>query len=202
MKKLITLLLIITSINLKAQDNLVNTYTNFKDCGIGGSVNLHDDSMKNRYNISKSYIDLTFKTLKTSKITQPIPNNGFVSVSGYVILVKDGGPETCNCQNKDDKTTWDTHIELVEDSTKTDNKDAVICEINGRVREIMRLNGIDWTTKTLNKQMVGHYVTIGGQLFFDDHHKQNSVVDNPSGTTLWRATTLEIHPVTYIKILR
>jgi hypothetical protein len=120
-------------------------------------------------------------------------NTEAVTVSGYVILVKSGGKETCNCHSA---TDLDIHIELTQDSTHTENKDAIVCEISPRLQAILGVNLHDI------KQMVGHYVSISGYLFSDIEHKQNSVVDNPNGTNLWRVSCEEVHPVTDIKIVR
>ena len=176
-------------------------YDVFDDCALGGSPVSHDDSLKNRYNISKKYTSVTFQDIFILKKTDKMPAAN-VKFRGYCLLVKDGGSETCNCKSKD-KKDMDTHIEIVEDSSVDQvNTNSVICEVNSRIRDIMSKKGIDWSTKTLKKQMVGHMVEIGGYGFFDSkHHWQNSVIDNPDGSTLWRHTTFEVHPVTYIKIL-
>lgn len=171
----------------------------FKDCPIGGSVRSYDDSMKNRYAMLTQYVDYSFDDIADLKLNAPMPVGG-VCIKGYCLLVKDGGPETCNCKTKN-KDQWDVHIEITKDSRHTSNKDAIVCEINGRIKAYIASRGGDWSVKTLKKTMVGRMVEIGGYGFYDDHHKQNSVVDNPNGTTLWRSTTFEIHPVTYIKIL-
>ena len=170
-----------------------------QDCPVGGSPVSHDDSMKNRSIIGKSYKTITFPQLMEYGKDDALPDD-FYQVTGYCILVMPGGPETCNCKTAD-KAKWDTHIEITMDKDHTKATDAVIVEINYRVRDLMKAQGIDWGTSTLKKAMIGHMVTIGGQLFHDDHHWQNSEVDNPHGTDIWRATDVEMHPVTFIKIL-
>ncbi len=172
----------------------------FKGCPLGGKPVSHDDSMKNRYDIPTHYKAMDFDELAALKYTDELPK-GAISFTGYCILIKSGGSETCNCKSKD-KTAMDVHIEITRDSKHTSNKDALVCEINGRVQAIMAAQGIDWSMPTIKKMLVGHTVEIGGYSFADDHHKQNSVVDNPNGTDDWRITTIELHPVTHIKVIQ
>ena len=119
-------------------------------------------------------------------------------ITGYVILVKDGGAETCNCKtpNKDD---YDTHIEIVSNPNNT-NKDAVIIEITPRLRKIMLDQGIDWSTKGIKAMYLHKWVKVKGWMLSDYHHVQNAKNTRPKGTTIWRATIWEIHPVTSIEI--
>ncbi len=177
-------------------------YKTFKGCPVGGKPKSHDDSMKNRYVINDHYIAVDFKELFKLRRDDGMPAKN-VKFRGYCLLVKDGGHETCNCQEMTDKTMWDTHIEIVEsNSVDQVNTNAIVCEVNSRIRDIMDKQGVDWSTKALKATMEGHMVEIGGYGFFDSkHHWPNSVVDNPNGGNLWRHTTFEVHPVTCIKIL-
>lgn len=73
-----------------------------------------------------------------------------VVLEGYVIDVKPGGVETCNCRTTD-TLFRDTHIELTP--SKTDpgaRKDGkyrrVIVEVTPRFRLLEAQKGVDWTT--------------------------------------------------------
>lgn len=172
----------------------------FHNCPIGGIHPNYDDSMKNRYDIPDAYTTIQFDQLAALKVNAALPK-GAISFTGYCILVKDGGGETCNCKSKD-VATHDTHIEITIDDKHLKNTDAIVCEVNGRVRALMLAMKVDWSTKTLTKLLVGHTIEIGGYAFTDDHHWQNSVDDEPNGTDNWRKTCVEIHPVTYIKVIQ
>ena len=171
----------------------------FMDCPLGGKPANFDDSMKNRYEIPESYSAMDFLQLSKMKFTDKLQPRA-ISVKGYCILVKDGGPETCNCKSGD-HDAWDVHIELTQDEKHLSNKDAIVCEINGRLKAIMKAQGVDWSMAAVRKLILHHHIEISGYWFTDDHHKQNSVADNPAGTDDWRISTLEIHPVTRIRIL-
>ena len=118
----------------------------------------------------------------------------FVSVTGYIILVKYGGAETCNCHTKD-KSIWDVHIELAASPTDK-GKNAMICEAGANSRVFNPTLTMDYI-----KPLIGKKVTITGYLFPDSEHWQNSVNINPKGTNLWRATEWEIHPIATITVL-
>lgn len=149
------------------------------------------DSLKNRYEIPASYKALSFDEVAAMKEddTSIYP----AMIEGYVILVKNGGKETCNCHSGTDE---DIHIEITRDSSINDPKQAIICEVNPRMQAITGYN-----TKELRKTFLHHKVRIYGYLFSDSEHKQNSAVDEPEGTDIWRISTKEIHPITLIQIL-
>lgn len=149
----------------------------------------HLDTLKNR--TKPGIID---RTVTLEKILAPgndlsrFKTSQYVQVTGYVILVKPGGSETCNCHSKD-ADDLDIHIEIAE--KPTDNaKDAMIVEIN----RFTKLQHPEWTVASL-KKLIGKKVTVEGWIFSDEEHKQNAVNSNPSGTDLWRRTITEIHPV-------
>ena len=151
------------------------------------------DKLKNRTE-KKSYIDenLDVKSfLKGNDDRKLFSNDMYVTITGYVVLVKYGGAETCECESKE-KNDEDYHIEIAENPGETDKTKTMICEITREVR------CIDY--KTLEKYK-GHKVKIEGFLFFDEEHWQNALNTNPSGTNLWRGTCWEIHPVFSITII-
>lgn len=134
-------------------------------------------------------------------------------LEGYVIDVKPGGVETCNCRTTD-MLFKDTHIELI--AAKDDpgaKKDGtfrrVIVEVTPRFRLIKAQDGVDWTTDTLRQTIKGHYVRVKGWMFHDKEHEcaaQNTRKEvkpacHGRDRTVWRATTWEIHPLTSIEVL-
>jgi hypothetical protein len=118
-------------------------------------------------------------------------------ITGQIKLVKTGGAESCNCGMKDDEDR-DAHIEIV---SLTHSTLPVIVEVTPRIRAQMKARGIDWSTKTL-KSLVGSIVTVQGWLFYDAEHKQSATNTAPAGKHNWRATAWEIHPVTYLKVVK
>lgn len=117
----------------------------------------------------------------------------FVSVTGYIILVKYGGAETCNCHTKD-KSRWDVHIELAAASGDKSNH-ALVCEAGVSSRSF------NSSLTYLNiKKLIGKRVTITGYFFADKQHWANSVNINPKGKLLWRKTAWEIHPIANINL--
>ncbi len=148
------------------------------------------DSLKNRpcapNKIDKS---ITINSiLAPGDDTRRFNPSTYVSITGYVALVKRGGPETCNCHSKD-KTQWDTHIEIIADPQHPGTLNAMICEAT-------RYGTIKYEDA---RKLIGKKVQITGYLFFDAEHWQNARNTNPNGTDLWRATCWEAHPVVSIK---
>jgi hypothetical protein len=117
------------------------------------------------------------------------PSN-FIAVEGYIVDVKWGGSETCNCHSKDQKDL-DIHIEFAATSNETDGKKIMVCEMSRFTRGNLTLSDV--------KKYIGHKVKIYGYLFFDGEHWQNAVNTNPKGTNLWRSTCWEVHPVVKIE---
>lgn len=176
----------------------IKEYDNFNGCPRGGKPANYDDSMKNRDVIPTKFTVMSFADAAKVKVTDDLPAKA-ISIIGYVILVKDGGAETCNCKSTDHKM-MDVHIELTQDADHTKNTDAIVCEINSHIKGIMSKAGHDWSMQAIKKAILHQQVRISGYTFLDDHHKQNSEADNPKGTTLWRVTTLEMHPVCKIEV--
>lgn len=121
-------------------------------------------------------------------------------LTGYVLAVKPGGGETCNC-GKTDPANTDTHIELVSDPTNTDGTQVVVIEVTPRMRAIMDASGTDWSTKTLRAQFRHKWVKVRGWMTFDAQHANAAENTNPGGANNWRATAWEIHPVTAIEVV-
>ena len=151
----------------------------------------HTDSLKNR-----NYKEQANDSINLYWIMFPVIHmenqwsfneRTYVTLTGYILGVKWGGAETCNCHNKD-TSQEDYHIELIPDSAYKGKP--MICEVNRYVR------CISWTAL---KKLIHHNVTISGNLFYDAEHWQNAVNSNPQGTNLWRQTCWELHPVLSIK---
>jgi hypothetical protein len=118
---------------------------------------------------------------------------------GYVVDVKPGGKETCNCKATD-IAHRDTHIELVSDPSDSAPERRVIVEVSPRWRAKMVSQGVDWSTSTLRNTIKDHWVTVTGWLLFDSEHANQSENTTPGNDGNWRATSWEIHPITSLKI--
>jgi len=181
---------------------------NFDGCGMDGSAKTASlkklNQLKNRYNVPQAnQID---PSITLSAILAPgddrtrWSSSSGAAVTGYVLDVKPGGGETCNC-GKTDPAHTDAHIELVLHSGDTAGRQSVVAEVTPRMRAIMGTSGTDWSTKTLRKQILGKWVKVQGWMMFDSQHANAAENTNPGGASNWRATAWEIHPITDIKIV-
>ncbi len=130
------------------------------------------------------------------------------SVVGFVVNVKVGGVETCNCK----ATTpidRDTHIELALAPDAPENQ-RVIVEVTPRIRLQVKNKFRDdepktWTTLALQSHgtsgIKGKWVEVTGWMLFDAEHTDAAENSSPGNPKNWRATCWEIHPVTDIRIL-
>lgn len=121
------------------------------------------------------------------------------TIVGYVRAAKPGGFETSNCLAKL-RQYRDTHIELV---LKPMNAAAlpVIVEVTPRWRAMMAAKGVDWSTPTLRRQLVGRWVRVTGWLMFDAEHANAAEHTAPGHPRNWRATAWEVHPITAIQVV-
>jgi hypothetical protein len=162
---------------------------------------------KNRYDTPSQTdfnTDITLAQLISPAATQGKFTEGqAIELVGYVDSVMVGGIESCNCKTVDAKYR-DTHIELVPSRGDNDSHDILIVEVTPRMREIEQAQGVDWSTATLKKTLVGHQVRIKGWLMFDWDHVNENWADNPNNNKRkpnWRASCWEIHPIMSIEIL-
>jgi len=133
---------------------------------------------------------------------------GGVILDGYVVDVKPGGVETCNCRTTD-ALFKDTHIELAPTKNAVKSR-RVVVEVTPRFRLLKAEVGVDWTTSTLRQTLKGRRIRVKGWLFFDKEHEcgaQNTRKKlkpdcHGRDRTIWRATVWEAHPVTDIEILK
>jgi hypothetical protein len=123
------------------------------------------------------------------------------TITGYVVNVKAGGTESCNCHAKS-PGDCDTHIELALSKNAPETQ-RVIVEVTPRLRILKKEESINWTTPALEKTIKGHWVQVTGWLLFDSAHIGEAVNTHPVDPKKqnWRATCWEIHPVTAIKVL-
>jgi hypothetical protein len=120
-------------------------------------------------------------------------------ISGFVVDVKVGGVETCNCRAKD-PSDRDTHIEI--GFTKdADKRQKVIVEVTPRMRAKMKAAGEDWSTDALKQSIKGKWIDVTGWFLFDTPHMNEAENTHPGGPKNWRATCWEIHPITKIDVM-
>ncbi|HEX3024508.1 MAG TPA: hypothetical protein VHP12_04800 [Chitinophagaceae bacterium] len=148
------------------------------------------DSLKNRNFTDSIDHSVTLKNILsfTGNDSKNYSSSQYVQLKGYVVLVKYGGPETCNCHSKN-KDDLDIHIELSLNPTGKAAK-AMIVEINRYTRK----DNPQFTLANI-KKLIGKEVTVEGLMFFDEEHLQNAFTTNPNGSNLWRYTCWEVHPV-------
>src|SRR5439155_1929170 len=96
--------------------------------------------------------------------TDRFDTNEAAKVTGYVINVKAGGKENCNC-HATNPIDMDTHIELALHKDAPKNQ-RVIVEITPRLRLLKKGKEIDWSTemleKTTDKGIKGKWVEVTG----------------------------------------
>jgi hypothetical protein len=135
-------------------------------------------------------------------------NNRGAKIIGYVVKVKSGSSETCNCKatTPDDR---DTHIQLALSPDAPANQ-CVIVEVTPRLRlrtkESEREEApSDWSTSALQSHggggVLGKWVEVTGWLLFDIEHVAVAENTNPGHAGNERATCWEIHPITDIQVV-
>jgi hypothetical protein len=177
-------------------------------CGLHGSalpgrVEYDLNVLKNRSYLplkSRFVKHITLEQLLHSSAAGDFSQDSAIMLSGYVFNVRMGAVESCNCKTKDDNFR-DTHIELTPDENHTEPEYRMVVEVTPRLRAAMQRKGIDWTTKTLRANLIGHKVQVSGWLLFDPKHSGQAVASNPTAEEPKRGTCWEIHPVTDLKIL-
>jgi hypothetical protein len=130
-------------------------------------------------------------------------------IVGFVVKVKAGGQESCNC-HASDPNDRDTHIELALSPDAPRNQ-RVVVEVTPRTRAIRAERGnsedkpSDWKTDTLlshsDTGILGRWIEVTGWLMFDFEHTAIAENTSPGNQNNVRATCWELHPVTQIKVL-
>ncbi len=209
MKKLLVLLTLCFSLlRANAQTLPPSNMDVFDGCGMDGTAKGASlkklNQLKNRYtapSASKLNHSITLAALLApGNDTKRWSSTSAAEVTGYIIEVKPGGPETVNCGKKD-LIHADAHIDLVLTPTASSGSQRVIVEVTPRMRTIMRANGTDWSTTTLRKKILHKWIKVRGLMLFDTQHPNAAENTNPGGTKNWRATAWEIHPITSLQVV-
>lgn len=119
-------------------------------------------------------------------------------IQGEVIDVAYAGTEATNCYNP---CRRDIHI-LIATRKEAAKTEQVVVEVTPNLRDWATQQGIDWSEKTLQAQLVGHWCEFEGWLYFDIDHDEEAENTRPQRPLNWRATAWEIHPVTKITVIR
>ena len=176
-----------------------------KDCGMEGTAKSEAgkeiDRLKNRFvapTIDQIDADLSLTAMLTpGDDIDRFDHNKGAKIAAFVVDVKVGGVETCNCRAKN-PIDRDTHIVLGAsvDAPKTH---CVIVEVTPRIRAQKKAVGEDWSTEGLRTALKGKWVEFTGWLLFDTPHVHEAENTQPGNPKNWRATCWEIHPVTSMK---
>jgi len=113
-------------------------------------------------------------------------------IQGEVIDVAYAGAEATNCFSP---CRRDIHI-LIATGKGAAKSEHVVVEVTPNLKRN------DWSEKTLQQQLVGHWCEFEGWLYFDAGHAEESENISPGKPDNWRATAWEIHPVTNITVIR
>jgi hypothetical protein len=190
--------------NAQAPPSNMDDFDGCKLDGAATSARLKQlNQLKNRYAVPRN--DQIDHSITLSALLAPGDDktrwnsSSGAEITGFVLDVKPGGKETCNC-GKTDPVHTDTHIELVLRATDTSMTQSVVVEVTPRLRAIMGASGTDWSTTKLRTQFRHKWAKVRGWMTFDSQHANASENTNPGGANNWRATAWEIHPVTDIQI--
>jgi hypothetical protein len=119
-------------------------------------------------------------------------------IQGYVIDVAYARPEATNCYNPCGR---DIHI-LIANRKEAAKNEQVVIEVTPKLRDWAGKQGMDWSEKTLQAQLVGHWCEFEGWLYFDVGHAEEAENTTPNNPDNWRATAWEIHPITKITAIK
>ncbi len=124
--------------------------------------------------------------------------NHAARIQGEVVDVEYSRPEATNCFSP---CRRDIHILIAnrKDAVKTEQ---IVLEVTPKLNDWAAAQGIDWSEKTLQRQLVGHWCEFEGWLYFDVGHAEESENTAPRRVGNWRATAWEIHPLTKITVMR
>ena len=119
-------------------------------------------------------------------------------IQGEVIDVEHAGSEATNCFSP---CRRDIHI-LVATRKGAAKNEHVVVEVTPKLRDWAAEQGIDWSEKTLQAQLIGHWCEFEGWLYFDVGHAEESENTAAGSPENWRATAWEIHPITKITVIK
>jgi len=141
---------------------------------------------------------VTFEDMMAADAADDLSEGDGAEITGYVIGIKLGALETCNCKKKD-TVHRDTHIELLLNPADSGDKTKIlVVEVTPRFQRMMKKQGLDWTTRGLKEAFLGKWVKVRGWLFFDAMHADESA--GSGNTHVWRGTAWELHPVSHIEL--
>lgn len=182
-----TILLLLISISSMAQCPLQGTAKNKNEA----TANI----LKNRTIIEGS-VDTSItlqKILAFGKDSGRFSTDSYVKITGYLVEIKKGGPESCNCELDADSLT-DTHI-YIGSTPHAEKPDCIIVEITPKFKKLNK--------NIILKSMKDKQVNVYGFLFYDSEHKGDaSNTCNVCKKNIWRRTVTEIHPVCKIEIVQ
>jgi len=125
-------------------------------------------------------------------------NERAARVQGQVLDVAYSRMEATNCYNP---CRRDIHITIANRKEAPKNEQVVV-EVTPNLDDWAIQQGHDWSEKTLQAQLVGHWCEFEGWLYFDVGHAEEAENTAPGNAENWRATAWEIHPVTKITVIR
>ena len=119
-------------------------------------------------------------------------------IQGYVIDVEHAGTEAANCFSP---CRRDIHI-LIANRKEAAKNEQIVVEVTPKLNDWAKAQGMDWSERTLQAQLVGHWCEFEGWLYFDVGHADQAENTAPNNPTNWRATAWEIHPITKITVIK
>ena len=143
---------------------------------------------KNRVDIPQDYQKISIVDFLTMPDDSTGDGVAYEMTGGYVIEVKQQGPESCNCKSMMDR---DFHIVVVPDPKDLGNIGKyVIVEVTPGLKKMFT-----WTDQDV-LNLKDKFVDFYGRKFADLEHKNMSLKSNPNRKSCWRGTINELHPVT------
>jgi hypothetical protein len=193
------------------------TLDGIADCPNGGcgtdAVDMELNKAKNRTDAPGSS-EIKHKTLASMRLIaqptqwdtgqdrttlrQPGKEGTPVEVKGFLLLVRPGSAESCNCELTR-RVDTDVHLVLVDDIDDGEET-SVTAELTPRVRSNSHS---DWVFKNA-KELEGEYVRVTGWLMLDTKHirQGHRAAGERHNKALKRSTNWEVHPVTKLEICR
>jgi len=120
------------------------------------------------------------------------------TLDGYVVTIGNASVELANCYVP---CSRDIHVNVAL-RPDAPAREQIVLEVTPRMRSWASRQGLDWSEKTLRRELLGRFVHFEGWLLFDWTHAKEAENTSPGNPTNWRATAWEIHPVTSFKIIR
>ena len=132
-----------------------------------------------------------------SSIRTPGKEGTPVELTGFLIRIKPGSAESCNCELTR-RVDTDVHLVLTKETDDAEET-SVTAEITPRIRT----NGHpDWLFKNVN-DLEGDFIRVTGWLMLDTKHIRQSHLlptETRFNKGLKRATNWEVHPVTKLEV--